>query len=575
MCDQNDNNAASQLISMLVESGSTMFFGIPGGPVSPVFDAILQNSKATLIESRQETAAVFAAVDYYRASGNVPVIVVTAGPGATNAITGITSAHLERIPMLIICGDVAWSQSGEKLLQDNGPEGINIEHMVSNITRAQVRASRPDTVVSQCITALNAATNSKYPGPALFVLPIQMGRVTTKQTITLFNKNEMDNYISDTIINQTIDHLKYATRPLLVLGNGCREWADEEISYLVNQLNIPFVTTPQAKGIISELHPLSLRNGGIAASNWARHYTSKGVDFCLVLGTDLDDCSVGPTPYISNGGKLIHVDLNPSVFGRNLPTTLGIVADVREFANKLTKELRWSKEIGWTFGKFPNSESLLSFKKEMSAFEVENYKDYNSDNIAPWRAVADLQAALPDAKFITDIGEHMLSALHYYTADRVDKFTIHLGLGSMGSGIAGSIGLALGSPDKQVVCICGDGGMQMIGMEVQTALKYKLPIVFAVFNDARYNMVYHGYKQVYGREAPWDSPAIDFNAWAASLGIIGYTITKPGEMTPKLINSLTCHKLPVILDIRIDRDLRLKGGGRNESLAHMSMSKGK
>jgi acetolactate synthase-1/2/3 large subunit len=122
-----------------------------------------------------------------------------------------------------------------------------------------------------------------------------------------------------------------------------------------------------------------------------------------------------------------------------------------------------------------------------------------------------------------------------------------------------------------VVCVCGDGGMQMNGMEVAVALKYRLPIVYAVFNDARYNMVYHGYRQVYGREASWDSPWTDFAAWARSMGVAGLRINHPGEITAASLSDLQRTGLPIVLDIRIDREARVAGGGRNEALQHMSM----
>ena len=149
--------AAHRLVRALVEAGVETFFGIPGGPVSPVFDAILSTPGARLIESRHETSAAFAAADYYRASGRVPAVVVTAGPGATNVVTGVVSAHLERIPMLLICGDVAWAANGGRLLQDSGPEGIAVEKLLANVTRATIRVAQAKTAMSQGLAALGAA----------------------------------------------------------------------------------------------------------------------------------------------------------------------------------------------------------------------------------------------------------------------------------------------------------------------------------------------------------------------------------------------------------------------------------
>jgi acetolactate synthase-1/2/3 large subunit len=185
--------------------------------------------------------------------------------------------------------------------------------------------------------------------------------------------------------------------------------------------------------------------------------------------------------------------------------------------------------------------------------------------------IHDLETAVgPHATYITDIGEHMLFALHYLTAVGPNSFAIHLALGSMASGICSAIGHAVGNRDRRVVCVCGDGGMQMAGSELLVALKLKLPIIYAVFNDARYNMVYHGYKQQFGKEATWDTPWVDFVAWAGAMGMPGARIDRPGQITADLINDLTSKGLPVVLDIRHDAGVRIRGAGRVEALQHMS-----
>jgi len=560
-----DAPAAYHLVRALVAAGVDTFFGIPGGPVSPVFDAILNTEGARLIESRHETSAAFAAADYYRASGRVPAVVVTAGPGATNAVTGVVSAHLERVPLLLICGDVAWAAEGGRLLQDSGPEGIGIEKMLGHVTRATIRVTQAKTATAQGLAALNAAKNPAYPGPALLVLPIQLGRGAVPLSLVETPATQFASRASAHAVQQTADWLIAAERPLLVIGAGCRAHA-ATIRKLVDAFDIPFVTTPQAKGLVSELHPRSLRHGGLAASLWAREYIGRGVDAALVLGTDLDDCSIGPTRYIADGGRLVHVDLNASVIGRNLPTALGVVADLGAFAEDL-QALVTSEGL-----RNGRSQARLRELRQGSPCEHADFAADASPRITPQRAIADLQAAVPEnTAFITDIGEHMLFALHYLTARSPDSFTIHLGLGSMGSGISGAIGLALADPERPVVCVCGDGGMQMVGMEALVALKHRLPIVFAVFNDARYNMVYHGYRQVFGREAEWESPWTDFAAWARSMGMAGLRVNHPGEITSEQLGRLRGARVPVVLDIRIDRDVKLTGGGRNEALQHMSM----
>jgi acetolactate synthase-1/2/3 large subunit len=561
--------AARSLIEALVEAGVDTYFGIPGGPVSPVFEAILATDGARLVESRHETSAAFAAAGYYRATGRVPAVVVTAGPGATNAVTGIVAAHLERVPMLVICGDVAWAASGGRLLQDSGPEGIAVEQMLSKFTRATIRVAQPASAMTQGMAALSAATDSGHPGPALLVVPIQTGAAPTPAYRLVAGMSTRSVPAPAAAVRETCEWLCAAERPLVVLGAGCRPYA-ATVRRLLDAFDVPFVTTPRAKGLVSELHPRSLRHGGLAASMWARRYTDPshgGVDAALVLGTDLDDCSTGPTRYVGDRGRLVHVDLDASVFNRNLPTALSVLCDVGDFAEAMLEHV---SKNGMRNGR---SAQRLKQAKAEPAFDQPGFASDECLTIRPARALADLQAAAgPGARFVTDIGEHMLFALHYLTADGPDAFDIRLGLGSMGSGIATAIGLALGNRSRRVVCVCGDGSMQMVGMELLVALRERLPIVFAVFNDARYNMVYHGHKQVFGRAAPWDSPWVDFVGWARALGIAGVRIHRPGEITPRLLDQMFARQQPAVLDVRIDREVRLAGGGRNEALQHMSMA---
>jgi acetolactate synthase-1/2/3 large subunit len=557
-------DASQRLVDTLVEAGADTFFGVPGGPVIGIFDAVLRSPSARLVESRHETAAAFEAAGFYRATGRVPVVVLTAGPGATNAVTGIASAYLERVPMVVICGDVAWARDGKRLLQDCGPEGLDLEHMFASITRATIRVGHGRSAASQAVAALDAATDPLRQGPALLVLPAHCGAVCTAATRTDRAYVQRRSEPSPAVVTETCQLLAQAERPLIVLGAGCRPYA-RALRRLLDAFDIPFVTTPRAKGLVSELHPRSLRQGGLAASYWARRYTALGVDAALVLGTDLDDCSTGPTAYIGPRGKLVHVDTDPNVFHRNLPTHLGVVADLGDFVEAMYECVA---RDGLRNGRSMAAVRLL--KANTSPFEIAAFDDDDAPTLRPHRAIADLQrAAGPDARFVTDIGEHMLFALHYLTAKGPDAFSIELALGSMGSGICSAIGLALGDPSRRVVCVCGDGGMQMAGMEAVVALRERLPVIFAVFNDARYNMVFHGYRALRGREAPWDSPWIDFAVWARSMGIPGLRINHPGELTQDRLDRIS-NGLPVVLDMRIDPSVRLNGAGRVESLQKMS-----
>lgn len=559
------NSAARRLVEALVARGVDMFFGIPGGPVCPVFEAIRLTPGAHLVESRHETHAAFAAALFFRASGRVPAVVVTAGPGITNAATGIASASLERAPMLLIAGDVAWATTGGRMAQDSGPEGLSIETMFASITRAQVRAAHSRSVVSQALAALEIACNPMHPGPALFVLPLDRAMGYCDVIDMPPRVARWSAAPAAQSVLRTAEWLREAHRPLFVLGAGCRGH-EAAVRALVDACHVPFVTTPRAKGIVSEHHPRSLRNGGMAASMWARRYTASPVDVCVALGTDLDDTSMGPTRYVGDRGTLVHVDLDARVFGRNVPTALGINADLGLFASALGNELA-SRGLA-------NSRARLALRdaRSVSPFDVPEPGTDDELPVRPHRLLADLETAVGSrARFITDIGEHMLFALHYLTARAPDTFHIQLNLGSMGSGVAGAIGLALADRSRPVACIAGDGCMQMSGMEALVAIRERLPILFVVFNDSRYNMVHHGMRQIFGAASAYSSPPIDFAAWAGALGMPAEVIAAPGELTGALVDSLFAWGGPALIDARIDPRERIRGGGRVEALQQMSL----
>jgi acetolactate synthase-1/2/3 large subunit len=560
--------AARNLIESLVAAGVDTYFGIPGGPAAPLFDALCSVEGARLIESRQETSAGFAASAYYRATGRVPAVIVTAGPGATQAVTGVVNAHLERVPMIVISGDVAWDANGGRLLQDSGPEGIAIEQMLARATRAQIRVARAESASSQALAALDAALDPTRPGPVLLVVPMHKGAADAAPGRICRGRRRVIHEVPEEAVQFACEMLAGASRPVIVLGAACHS-QPEVIRRLVDALDVPFITTPRAKGVVSEEHPRSLRHGGLAASMWAREYTKHGVDVALVLGTDLDDVSIGPTPYVRAGGTLIHVDLDATVFNRNVAASLGVVAELSAFADAVRQ--RWTGE-GMRNGK--SSQLVRALKQTHAPVDMALFETDPHTPIAPHRVIADLDAALPDAVWVSDIGEHMLSALHYVTARGPDRFFIQLALGSMGSGIAGAIGMALGTPHRRVICVCGDGGMQMAGSEVLVAVRERLPIVFVVFNDGRYNMVHHGMKALYGTTHQWDTAFVDFAEWGRAMGIASCRIESPGEITSDLIDGLLDGGGPVILDVRIDREVRIRGAGRVEALQQMSSQDG-
>jgi acetolactate synthase I/II/III large subunit len=272
----------------------------------------------------------------------------------------------------------------------------------------------------------------------------------------------------------------------------------------------------------------------------------------------LDDCSVDGTPVRSPLTTVLRVDHDPNSIGALKDTF--IRADAGMFATALARE--WST-LGHRNAQL--TERVRTLKLGSPTFE-DTAKD---DVLSPARALRDLETTFGrNARYVSDIGEHMLFALHYLNIEQ-GSFSLHLPFGSMGSGICGAIGESM--KGETVVCICGDGGMQMNGMEVLVAAQRSLPVIFAVFNDARYGMVYHGFKHAYGRDVPWETPWVDFVTWARSMDIPALRITHPGQLTATAVERARIKPGPMILDMRIERSMPFPMTSRNDALRRLSM----
>ncbi len=560
--------AADIAIQKLIDVGVHTFFGVPGGTAASIFDAICSHPKARLIESRQETVAAFEAAGYWHATGEVPCVAVGAGPGITNAYTGIASAYTEAIPMIILAGDVPWAQTGGRLLQSLGKEGLSVELGFRSITKDVITITSAASAGGQMLHAWNEARDPQRPGPVLVIFPLNLASLETQdlEIHTVQNtktETNVQNYSSlKNAVQKVVHRLKNAERPLFIVGAAARPFGSK-ILELCEALQCPWMTTPRGKGVLDETHHLSLRTGGMAASVWAQNYCKENPDVVLVLGSDFDDVSIGMLRL--EECYLVHIDRNPGVFGRNVKTNLGVCADFGAFLDLAKAEI----EKG--FNRSPLFYKQLLEIKEKSPFDVPEFAKDQHKPIAPHRMIADLQKSSGDkVTLVTDIGEHMLFALHYFTVKNPNSFVIHLGLGSMGSGIGSAIGFAIGDPNQRVICLCGDGCMQMVGGELILAKKLNLNILFVVMNDSRYNMVYHGFKHAFDHEIPWDMPPIDFKMWAQAMGIKSERICEAQDYNRELIESLWNHSGPKLLEVLHDPDVRIRGAGRNESLQKMA-----
>lgn len=535
---------ADAIAGVLKEAGVRVVFGIPGGTISPVNDALLDHPEVEVFVTRHESEAVFAACGHANSTGGVGVVFVTSGPGLTNAITGITSAKCDAVPLLVLAGEVPRPLQGKGALQDGSTHHLNMLNVVKSLAKDVFELAEPKTAALRIQDALRTARQG-VPGPVVVTLPLDVLMAEAPPVVSSFAAASasftLDAGVLDAVHGRLIDD----PRPLLFAGSGLRRGdGPEKLRAFAERYQLPVVTSPKAKGVFPEDHPLSLGVFGIGGHPSALRYVSEGVSTLLAVGTSLGDLATeGWNPALKPARCLIHVDLEPSVIGRNYPADIGVVAPAAAFFDAMsTRPAPASRRL--SFGVETHSDP-----------EVE--REGTEGRIAPSRAVYELQRALPaDARFFIDSGEHFLFAAHYLKLSRPDQFTAMTGLGSMGSSIGLAIGAKLADPQRASCVIIGDGGFTMIGMEVLDAVARGLPIVVAVMNDARLGMCALGHDAVYGRVPGMEVPSVDMPAFAASLGAEGYTVTRAGEIEA-LSDKLQDPKRPILLDVRIDRSVKL------------------
>jgi acetolactate synthase-1/2/3 large subunit len=354
--------------------------------------------------------------------------------------------------------------------------------------------------------------------------------------------------------------LEQATRPLMILGNGARR-AAKEARRLADRLGLPTVVTGHAKGIFPERHPLYVGILGIGQHPSVTEYLVEPPDVTLIVGSRLNDLATNGWS-LGIGGSLatIQIDRDPWLLGRNVDVTLGLVGDAASTLTGIHDEL--PKVVSTRSRDVPACRSLFPERARSNAIPLK-----------PQRVLRDLSRAFPDAVWCSDIGEHLSHALHYLRVDEPDRFHVLLGLGSMGSGVGMAIGMKQAMPRETVIGLCGDGGFTVQTAELLTCVENGIDVLFAVFNDGRWNMVNHGFRCVYGRTPNFLPDRVaDLSMIAKACGAIGVVVSRPSDLNPQALRDYASAGRPVVLDIRIDASEALTQDTRSASLKHFKSS---
>ncbi len=535
--------AADVLVDLLIEAGVEVVFGLPGGPISPVHDALI-DSRIRVVTTRHESGAMFAAAGYARTTGKLGVAVVTSGPGVLNAMTGLTSAWCDGLPVLLLVGEAPRRLHGKGVLQDGSAYGLNIAAMAAHVTKLAAEVPSVQQVPHYVRRAI-ATTLSGRRGPALLTLPMD---VTTASIVPprLSGTVALEATVPDATIDEIVHLLAGATRPLILAGSGVRGGgAPAHLLEAACRLQCPVACTPKGKGVFPESHPLALGVLGLGGHPSARAYLDGGIDVLLAIGTSLGDLSTdGFSPQLQASRALIHVDIDARQIGKSYAPTLGVVGNA-------------GTVLGAIAARAPETIELARRTPVGGVIRHRIRAAAAPGRIAPNEALAELRELLPEDAIVTvDSGEHFLWAVHCLPVDAADGFIAMTGLGSMGQSIGAAIGAKLACPDRTVAAIVGDGCFAMNAFEVATAVAERLPLRIFVFNDQRLGMVEIGHQTVYGRKPDYSTAGLDVCQVARGLGAEAIRITGPGQLR-EAAALLRDHPGPVVVDVRIDPDVRL------------------
>ncbi len=538
--------------------GVRTIYGIPGGPVTPLFDALHGDAGLRLVAPRHEAGAAFMALGDARVSGRIGVCLLTTGPGATNAITAVAAAKADGLPVLVLTAQVATSAFGKGSLQDSTENGVDTVALFRPITKLSAMLVNPAGAGGLLRQALRTALTGRR-GPVHMSIPTDLMRRPAAGVPLAPSQYRSEPRLFDReAVRRCAQELLAARRPAVLAGHGVNlAGAQPELLELAELLSMPVATTPKGKGAFPETHPLSLRVFGLASSPLAERYLlCEGVDALLVLGSSLHENSTsGWDARLGEGAVVMQQDIEPAMIGRNYPVAIALGGDAKTTLRELLFELRRRLARGEA-GQDGALQAFARFKAGVPAFLNPAEMESDAVPMKPQRLMRELDAALPaDALVFVDVGNNTLWATHYLSATGRNAFIHNWGeFAAMGYGVAAAVGGKLAAPRRPVIAVVGDGGFAMAGMEVSTAVTENVPVVWVVLNDARLNAVHHGQTLQYaGRTMGTEFRRMDVAGVAEALGAWARRVRRPDDIASAVADALASGR-PSVIDVRIDAD---------------------
>jgi acetolactate synthase I/II/III large subunit len=543
---------AFALIDSLRRHGVEHIFGYPGGAILPIYDELYRAEAAGFVKHilvRHEQGAAHAADGYARATGRVGVCFGTSGPGATNLVTGIATAQMDSIPMVIITGQVGRAAIGSDAFQETDIYGITLP-----IVKHSYVVRDPQDMARIVAEAFHIASTGR-PGPVLIDVPKDVGLEEFDYLPVEPGSVKLTGYRPTVKGNprqviQALKLIRQAKRPLLYVGGGAiASGAHAEVAELAERYQIPVTTTLMGIGSFDEHHPLALGMLGMHGTAYANFAVTE-CDLLIAVGARFDDRVTGKLDEFASRAKVIHIDIDPAEVGKNRTPDVPIVGDVRQvlidLLNRDTED-----------GRVEDVEQTQEWLQRIDRWK----RDYPlmvstyPDCLSPQEVIVEVGRQAPHAYYTTDVGQHQMWAAQFLK-NGPRRWISSAGLGTMGYGMPAAMGAQVALPDEQVICISGDASFQMNCQELGTLAQYGINVKTVIINNGWQGMV-RQWQQAFYEERYSSSnmqPGMpDFVKLAEAFGVKGMIVQNRAELADAIATMLA-HDGPVLLDVRVKRD---------------------
>lgn len=540
-------NGARMLLECLYRVGVTDMFGYPGGAIIPIYDELYTFNKINYYFSRHEQGAAHEADGYARVTGKVGVCLATSGPGATNLVTGIMTAHMDSIPMLAITGQVKSNMLGKDAFQETDIVGITVPITKMNYLVQDIKD------IPRIIKEAYYIAGTGRPGPVLVDIPndIQLQEISYEEFNKLYEKEiKLEGY-SPTYeghlgqVKKAIKLIKEAKKPLIIAGAGIlKSGANQELLEFAKKIDTPVTTTLLGLGGFSEEHELSLGMLGMHGTV-AANYATVETDLVIAAGIRFDDRITGNPNTFCPNAKFIHIDIDPAEIDKNVIVDVPIVGDLKNVLTMLIGEVKEKNNKEWV-------KQVKIWKKEYPFA----HRKVEMDKLLPQEVLKELNSILKgNAIIATDVGQHQMWAAQYLTYIKPNSIVSSGGAGTMGFGLPAAIGAQVGARDKKVVLIVGDGGFQMTFQELMLIKQYNLPIKVIIINNAYLGMVRQWQELFKDRRYSSVDLSInpDFIKIAEAYGLRAERIENKKELKKKL-KSLIESDEGVVIDCIVEKE---------------------